>query len=84
MAISRQPIEFSLEDAKRLLPEKYHGRTHLRRRELAELTGMSVQYYDRLAWAQSGPPFCKRGNVALYPIPEFLSWQHGTKVGANA
>lgn len=53
------------------VPEAYKNRSSITRAEFADATGLSVAYFDQLAWKGEGPEFIKtspRGR-ALYPVP---------------
>lgn len=58
------------------IPPKYQGRAFLKRKECADVSGLSVSLFDRLAWKKEGPPFVKASerSPALYPVPEFFQW----------
>ncbi len=60
------------------IPEAYAGRAYMRRRDCADASGLSVAYFDRLAWQEQPPKFIKTSprGAALYPVREFFDWLH--------
>jgi len=55
----------------------------LTRPEIAKKTRKSIAWYERAAWAQTGPPFRKIGNKPLYPEDEFLKWYESQPMGGE-
>jgi hypothetical protein len=62
-----------------LIPEPYRGKVYMRRCECASVSGLSVDFYDRLAWQNKGPKFIKtsKRGPCLYPVAEFFTWLAG-------
>jgi predicted DNA-binding transcriptional regulator AlpA len=56
------------------IPESFRHKAYIRRREAADVSGLSVAQFERLSWAKQGPPTIKKGRVVLYPVPEFFAW----------
>lgn len=42
--------------------------------EAAQLTGMSVAWYERKRWERAGPPYLKRGRTVRYVKTDLLAW----------
>ncbi len=49
---------------------------HLRRKQVAEMLGLSLRLLDRLAAEKSGPPFFLVGRIPLYPEAALDAWIH--------
>lgn len=61
-------------------PGAYRHKVYMRRTECAEVSGLSTDYFARIAWKGEGPPFVKPSGPrgpALYPVKEFFEWLHG-------
>ena len=42
-----------------LIPEPYRGKVYMRRCECASVSGLSIDFYDRLAWQNKRAKFIK-------------------------
>ncbi len=67
-----------------IVPEPYRGRSHLRRKECAAISGLSIAFFDRAAYEGSGPPYAKLGNATLYPVREFFGWLEALTVQSTS
>ena len=49
-------------------------------RQAAELTNVSVAWYERMRLGTSGPPYIKRNRLVRYVRSELLAWWNEAKV----
>jgi predicted DNA-binding transcriptional regulator AlpA len=50
------------------------GAVLLTTREAAELTKLSIAWFEHARWARKGPPFIRTGRVVRYVQDELLQW----------
>jgi|DewCreStandDraft_4_1066084.scaffolds.fasta_scaffold109445_2 predicted DNA-binding transcriptional regulator AlpA len=49
-------------------------RKFVRTPELAELTGTSKRFWEKLRLAGGGPPYCRFGGIVAYDLNDVLLW----------